>query len=333
MLDQDPEVLDPVWDRATSEQNVTTGGDQFLTRSLSPAWFEPLPKRARSWLAPRLGYDFLDEGTDLRLVDWEVRTARTARARLDSGDVQGALTALAERPDRSPASPLTALEAEAVSRTGRQSDALQKIEEALAAAKRPEVPEAHRLALHLLAADTAVAAGDLKVAADHANAALKLAPRTELSSRLRALDVLARAQHNPVIMKQLEHVFVDTPDTRLRLDEATAARVVGTLGASSNAVLTKAAKTFGDLPDQKLMSEDLTLWTSLFTTVAEKVGGDQFLIEFAPRLGLSSNQTDPVAIATGVIRYNLKGETLGKVLDRFGGDDAVRANCLATFKL
>lgn len=334
MLDQDPEILDPLWQRAYAEQKLTADADQFLTRSLAPAWFEKLPTRARRWLAPRLGYDFLEDGRDIRLVDWEIRTARIARARLDSGDAQGALTVLAERPDRSPASPLTALEAEALSRTGRLTDALQKIDEGLlSGVTHQEVPQAYRLALHLLAADTAVAAGALEAASTHAHAALNLAPRTELSSRLRALDVLVRARHDPVTMKQLEETFVGAPEQRVRLDEATAARVVGTVGASSTAVLAKAARTFGDRPDQKLMSEDLTPWTSLFETVAQKDGGQRFLIECAPRLGLASNQTDPVTIATEVIRHSLKGETLGKVLSRFGSDEAVRASSLATFVL
>ena len=111
MLDADPEYLDTVWDAA-------------LAPGLARSWAEPIPVRARAWLGLRIGYEWSPGTLDLRLIDWEIRTARIAEERLRAGETEGALAVLRERTERTAASPLTRLEAQALSALGRQDEAV-----------------------------------------------------------------------------------------------------------------------------------------------------------------------------------------------------------------
>ena len=318
MLDADPEELDQFWDDA-------------LAPSLGRSWAEPFPARARAWLALRLGFDWnAGDGLDVRLADWEIRAARIARARLDVGDAKGALEQLHERRDRTPTSPVTPLEAQALAALNRPEEALDAIEGALM--NRSDPSPAYVLALHLLAADIASSSGQLEQAKAHAKRAASLAiAAKDVVSKLRALEVLTRVTGSPDQERELERTFVEAPERQLRADEETASRVVRTIGSQSDAVIRKAAMTFGDLPKQTLLTNDLGIWTSLFKNVGQREGGEQLLELFAPRIGLPSTEQDPLAFATGVIQYGRRGEALSTILDAFGDDRTIRSGSLATF--
>jgi hypothetical protein len=81
--------------------------------------------RARLWLANRLSVT-LEENLrqQAELEDWEVQTARTVDRYLSSNSPQRVLSLLRERTERSPRSPLYALEAETLRFLGRLDEAL-----------------------------------------------------------------------------------------------------------------------------------------------------------------------------------------------------------------
>ncbi|WP_326540923.1 hypothetical protein [Pseudorhodoferax sp.] len=317
MLDADPELLDTLWDPQI---------ESLLARSSE----EPLPPRARAWLGLRLGRDWSDSGQDMRLVDWEIRTARVARDRLAGGDAQGALDVLRERTDRSAASPLTAIEAGALVALGQADKALALAEQALTAT---DTPAAHRLALHQLAAEIASQHGQDATAAAHAQRAAQLADAAgDVAARLRAMEVLSRVHHSPENVRDLERVFTAVPAQRLRSDEQLVANVVRTIGTDSNAVLRKAALALGDLPQQHLLTNDVGTWRHLFETVQQQPGGEQMLASFAPRVGLGSQEHDPLRFAAEVLRHGRRGEAIDAVLNAFGDSQAVASGSLAVFK-
>lgn len=319
MLDADPEYLDTVWDAA-------------LAPGLARSWAEPIPVRARAWLGLRIGYEWSPGTLDLRLIDWEIRTARIAEERLRAGETEGALAVLRERTERTAASPLTRLEAQALSALGRQDEAVAVVERALA--QSAEAPAAHVLGLHLLAAETAMPGPSAEKAHAHALRAAKLAEAAgDVTSKLRALEVLSRLTKDDQVVRELERTFVDTPERSLRVNEEVAARVVRAIGSESEAVMRKAALVFGDLPKQNLLTNDLRTWGSFFAAVRRHEGGEQLLAAFAPHIGLSSTERDSRRFATEVLRHGRRGEALTTVLTAFGKDDAIRAAALSTFRL
>jgi hypothetical protein len=318
MLDTDPEFLDALWDARAQPL-------------LARAWTEPLPLRARSWLGLRLGLDWHASGEDMRLIDWEIRTARVAQDRLSVGDAAGALDILRERTDRTPASPLTLIEARALSASGQPADALALIEATLA---RMQAPAAQRLALHQLAAEIAGQDQQDATAALHAEQAAALASAAgDVAARLRAMEVLSRVRHSPETVHNLERVFAAAPERGLRGDERMVASVVRSIGAESNAVLRKAALTLGDLPQQDLLTNDVGTWRQLFETVQQQPGGGQMLASFAPRVGLGSNEDDPLRFAAEVIRHGRRGEAIDAVLNAFGDNSDIATGSLAIFKV
>ncbi|WP_341887205.1 hypothetical protein [Variovorax sp. YR752] len=321
-------MLDSEWDEL--EQDDLPWDDR-MAPLLARSWAEPFPVRARAWLGLRLGLDWSEPGQDLRLVDWEIRTARVARERLRAGDAAGALVALHERQERTPGSVLDIVEANALTTLGRHADALHVLE--LALERRAHAPVAHVLQLQLMAADAADVLGRAADAQAHAESAAAMAGAAgDVNARLHALDVLGRVTGSPVVMRELERTFVDSPQRDLRADEQLAARVVRSFGSTSNAVLRKAASTFGDLPQQDLLTNDLRTWSSLFETVKSRQGGLKLLTTFAPRIGLATREDDPVRFATEVLRHGLRGETIDTLLTAFGDDPAIVAGSLATFK-
>jgi hypothetical protein len=96
---------------------------------------EELSVREQAWLAPRLGRTLNPE---LRLLadleGWERDTERRARALLERSQVVAALAALQERKERTPGSPLYALEALAWERSENWTKARRVIQEGIASA-------------------------------------------------------------------------------------------------------------------------------------------------------------------------------------------------------
>lgn len=315
MLDRDPEVLDELWSGA-------------LVGSLSRTWSDPMPERARAWLAVRLG---LDDGTDraqLRLIDWEVRTARAARSYLDKGDHEAALKLILERTERTPDSPAALVEIEA-RRAGHDfHGGLRVAEEALSRASSSHVPR-YRLNVLLLAAEIASEANDADRARRFAAEAVELA--TALSDhplRLRALELEVRRSHERA--SDLEQAFVAAPSDALRSDIDMVGLVIDSIGLDSSAVLTKAAVAFTRDPGL-IFAADPRPWQTLFQTVSEQKGGPELLSSLAVRLGLKSGDIDPLRVATQALRTGLQSEVLSQVLGAYGGDETVRRDTVATF--
>lgn len=96
------------------------------------ATLEELAPREQVYLASRLGLPVdsaLLAAADLQT--WERATARAVAGRVETGDLHGALTALAERPDRSPNSPLHRLDVDVRVRLGRPAEAAAAADRAL----------------------------------------------------------------------------------------------------------------------------------------------------------------------------------------------------------
>lgn len=317
MLDQDEEALDRLW-------------SDRVGKLLARSWPEPIPRRAKRWLGLRLGFDHGDDEEDLRLIDWEVRAARDAREQLLSGDIEGALATMSEREERSANSPLIFIEVEAQRAAGQPDAALKAAERGIEAAA--DCPPDYRLALELLAAETADKAGAGPAAADHARNARALAEAlSDPSSDLRALELLVRTDPGEAPLGELERIFVESPERRLRQDEEVAMRIVDTVGPASAKVLRKAAQTFGNLPGQKLLNRDPKAWSDYLAVIADQEDGQFVLGAVAKRVGLSATQVEPLELATTILRHNLGGDALSTILERYGGDAGIRARSLDVF--
>jgi hypothetical protein len=318
MLNEPPERLDALWTAS-------------LATSLSRSWSDPIPPRARQWLAYRLGLDTPVMQGDLRLLDWEERAARSARSSLDARKPQRALDDLRERVERTPQSPVTLIEMEALDVLGRGDEALEVAREALARIP-PDAPPGHRRDVLLSAAEIALKVDKSSVARELADQAAELAQAFgDERSRIRALEICARAQHDD-FARELERVFVSANTTVLRGDANTVARVVESIGRESPDVLLKAAETFAYDPERSILKSDPAVWRDLFQTVAEHTDGDKLLMNFARRAGLASTQSDPLQIATGMVKHGLQGEALAAVLGTFGDDRKIREQSAATFQ-
>lgn len=105
---------------------------------------EELPITARPFLASRLGID-IDEQIwqQADLESWERRVERQAEELLVSGNVEAALKILRERTERSPASPLFALEAQAAESLQMFDEAKKIIEVGIRSIS--EADDSHRL--------------------------------------------------------------------------------------------------------------------------------------------------------------------------------------------
>ena len=109
---------------------------------------EVLPAQ-RAWLANRLRIDIPEAvRAEADQATWEDFAQRTATAMLNKGDTEMALAVLRERTARLPTSPLYLLEADALSRLGRQAEMEAVIEAGLASAARAG-PGARRQAAEL----------------------------------------------------------------------------------------------------------------------------------------------------------------------------------------
>jgi tetratricopeptide (TPR) repeat protein len=91
-----------------------------------------IPRKHRPWLANRVGIDLpMEVAAEADQDAWETYAVRTARSHLNRGDIEGALKLLEERRARLPGSPLYAIEADACSRLGDVSRAVNVIDRGL----------------------------------------------------------------------------------------------------------------------------------------------------------------------------------------------------------
>lgn len=106
------------------------GVEPYLDNAL-----EELPSAARPFLASRLGLELPPRmWEEAELADWERNVESRARGMLARGEVKPALQVLGARKERTPGSPLYELEARALQRLEMVDEALEVVEEGLAAA-------------------------------------------------------------------------------------------------------------------------------------------------------------------------------------------------------
>ncbi|WNG61685.1 AAA family ATPase [Archangium gephyra] len=96
---------------------------------------EELPPAARPFLASRLGLELPPRmWEEAELADWERNVESRVRGMLARGDASLALQVLRARKERTPGSPLYELETQTLQRLGKVDEALEVVEEGLAAA-------------------------------------------------------------------------------------------------------------------------------------------------------------------------------------------------------
>jgi hypothetical protein len=282
----------------------------------------------------RLGKDEIYAPEELRHADWEVYALREVRVHLQENEPEKALAVLAQRSERIAGSPLVPLEVDALRRLRQPEKALDICRAGLDKARTAENLQA-TLALHLLAAELGLELRNKNLLQYHAGQALRIANAVQSPpDELRALEVLARGEltepklsDDPTqnAMLDLERAFARVPPEALQQAPEIAGRVVKMLGLRSKVVLRKAATTFGNRPDQSLISNDSSQLAELLRQVEIRSGGDELLSNLAASLGLPRTDVDVDEIASNTIRYNRQGDALAAVLDAFGNDDKVRS--------
>ncbi|MEP2235747.1 hypothetical protein [Hyphomonas sp.] len=326
MLDKEPEVLDGIWDPDQADA---------LVQSLGRTWSDPLPERARRWLAPRLGHDVAGPSEELRLADWEIATVRDAQDFIQMGNAEAALNLIRERPDRTALSPVPAVEIKALLILGKSKQALDVADNALKQAK-PVAKPAQLMKLYIQVAEKAIAAGKTKRAVEAAKDAEQIAEALgDQKARLQALELASRGDADDA-KSELARAFLTSPPGVLRSDAKTAGMVLKTLGEENPEVMGKAATVFANVigADNNLryLSEDPTELRQLFESVAQQEGGTKVLAGLAARAGLSSDVTDPSEIAFSTIRHRLHGEAISNSLRAFGDKADIRSQSFDMLK-
>lgn len=322
MLDEPLEVLDAIWEPSQEEA---------LNRSLGRTWSDPIPARARTWLAIRMGLDPAEPMDDLRLADWEIAVASDVKDILLTGGYDEALAALGARKERTAVSPLPELEARALLLAGRAQDALAVVTDAISKAKG-SARAAHILSLTLLEAESAIEGGAAEQAAEAAGNARRMAVALkDERSRLKALELAARAEDTEA-KQALATAFLEASPSLLRSDAKIAGMIVKTLGEDRPEVMGKAATVFANVPDMRYVSMDPKELTSLLEKVAVQDGGEQVLAGLAARVGLSEKTSSAKTIAFDAIRHGLHGVVLSNSLRAFSDDPGIRSQSFDMLK-
>ncbi len=223
--------------------------EELEPQSLERAWDDPLPPRARAWLASRLGRHAEElDWKQADLDDWEAHAAGQADDLLAAGEPKKALKLLSQRRERTLNSPLFVLEARALGMLGRARDGLRRIEESLdpvlemgdRGAARDLCEEGARLALE--AGETGLfhdyLGRALEMARDEKDVAGELALlrlRVEGMKRLGAPEAdTARAA------EELTEAFLNAPSDVLLRQQVVTGEVVAEVGAEQIPVLERA---------------------------------------------------------------------------------------------
>jgi len=322
--DDDPEIFDHRW-------------EDELAESLSRCWNEPLPERARAWLGPRIGRTHGDLEA-WRTQDWEVSAERDARARLASEDAEGALEVLRRRAARSAGSRLHRLEAEALAQLGRWDEAAavvdRGLEDVVAAGRLDEA-----LQLHLRGAEIALERSEAETAERHLDRAMGTAERLgDARGSLEVLELRVRSARRrgetdeaARRSRQLEQLFVQADEVKLRRDPELSRRLLRELDAGSAPVLRKAAAAFGNRTDQEVIRPDAFLLGDLLERFDATPGGHEELSRLAGEVGLSKSRFKIEDLASQTIRYNKLGDALVTVLDHSGHDEDLRRGTARMF--
>ena len=227
----------------------SAAGAEIEPQSLERAWEDPLPPRARAWLASRLGrhteeLDWMQADLD----DWEAYAAGQVRDLLAAGEPQEALNLLSQRRERTLESPLFALEARALGMLGHPREGLRRIEETLdqvlesggRATARDLCEEGARLALE---------AGEAGPFREYLERALEMARDEEDAAGELALLRLrvagskrfgAPAAEIAGAAGELTEAFLKAPSDVLLRQQAVTGEVVAEVGAEQMPVLERA---------------------------------------------------------------------------------------------
>jgi energy-coupling factor transporter ATP-binding protein EcfA2 len=229
--------LDARWDPAAAP---------FLRSALDEL---PPASRARMWLANKLGVSVSsDERADVDLATWEQQAAQATTRLLHSGDPISALRVLRERSERTPASPIVALEARALLLLDRLGDAWDVLAKALAESARGSQPGS-AVEWLLLSAWTAERGGQLIKAMTCLKEAEKYAIATG--------DPLVRAQVVARRLRVSRQLGVDRPAERFALTDLLNDIPTETLAGRPALVQEIAAELGGDDPDLLLRAMEI----------------------------------------------------------------------------
>ncbi len=224
-------------------------GEALEPQGLERAWDDPLPPRARAWLAARLGRHTEElDWQQADLDDWEAHAAGQVSDLLAAGEPEAALKLLHERRERTLNSPLFVLEARALGMLGRAQDALRRIEESL----DPVLETGDRRAARGLCeegARLALEAGEAEQFHDYLGRALEMARDEEdaagelalLRLRVAGLKRLGAPEAEAGrAAEELTEAFLRAPSDVLLRQQAVTGEVVAEVGAEQTPVLERA---------------------------------------------------------------------------------------------
>jgi hypothetical protein len=317
MGDEDPRTLTSLW-------------SPELRGALASALEEPLRPRARQWLQRRLGRDDDDDRDLWDQAEWELRAAEFAESWLASGQPARALEVLAERADRSPASPLHVLEVRALLALERLDDAQQALDRgmttALDAGDRPL-----QLSLAELAVRLAAGRGDAAAVVAATRASVRLADITgekeravhllcESTGELRGLGATAEAE---ALASEVARRFGELPADVVRDRPGLAREVLRAAGPTESTVVARAAVELGDaLRDQVFRDDAFALTRLLDQTSAE---GRPELDRLAAEVGLIGTSWSTTDLARSLSYSGRVGQAVLLGLD-FATDEAAARN-------
>lgn len=319
MCDRPPEALDALW-------------AEDLVGSLARSWEEPLPDRARAWLAPRLGQASL-EGPGLRLLDWELAALREARDLARSGRREDALAVIEARSDRSPGSPLVPLHGELLRELGRLDQARAVIDAGLALAEQGG--GGPRTGLALVGARVALAAGEAaRVAALLAvvEASVEATAAERLEAGLLRLEAARRLGGEEAPARHaLEARLAATPPEALVANEELAMRLLRTLGGGSTVALTAGLRAFADRSTGAAFKVDVYGLGEALERASLGEGFDARRRALTVDLGVSARRASLTELVGAAARHGRLAELLTTALDHAADPSTVGDDLLAFF--
>ena len=297
--------------------------DAEVAARIGRSWDEPLPKRARAWLGPKIGRGERDE-SQWSQAEWEAHTANEVRLHIETRDYQGALRLLHERSDRLPGSELRLLEARAQYLLGAHDEARKLVAAALDDPTTSDDPKMIA-SLALLGARASRAAGAIDDVRHYVEL-VQGTPRAPAETELEALEVLVRAEEESSgtaddAKDALMGKFVRADDEVLDADQARSVRIMATLGPTRIKALRKGAKALANRAEIEAFVPDAFKLQRLLELVGKSGPAKSRLRELAGSVGLDPDDFDYSSLASNAIRYERFGDAMAIAIDH-GDDDA-----------
>ena len=310
MSDEDPRLLDPVWDGS-------------MATSLAPALDEPLPRRAHRWLERRVVIGSVPEDVDeWDQEDWEANAYSRAVSWLASNEPSKVLEVLAERSPRLTPSRLYAVEVAARLQLGDVEDAADALERGLLGSQGDTD---RRVALDLAEQAVAVRAAQGS-GAGVAEAALTCAAVADLTgepargiralaSAVTELNRLADEEHLPKVRAELSRKFEQLTQAQMRADPDLVRHVLHATGAEDASVLAHAAVAVGDQTGEHdgVFFEDPFALTRLLD--ATTPAAQSALSRLAGEVGLHGTDWETPQLASLLVRTGRTGHAVTLSLD------------------